>query len=148
MRVINAASLEKHGPCDEGLAAFLRAYPAGVDVSHWTILDQMMLLAHQGVRPFWGWAVEKGLIPSWSMSGAILSGADLSGADLDGADLSGADLAFADLSQSQLSGTCFRDASLHEARLDGAAWDAGTVWPEGFDPLQHGAESMRPKMPQ
>jgi hypothetical protein len=76
---------------------------------------------------------------------AFLASADLSNANLQSADLSGADLAFADLSQSQLSGTCFRDTSLHEARLDGAAWDAGTVWPEGFDPLQHGAEPMRPQ---
>lgn len=74
---------------------------------------------------------------------AFLASADLSNADLESADLSGADLAFADLTQSQLSGACFRDASLHEARLDGAAWDAETVWPEGFNPLQHGVAPMR-----
>ena len=79
---------------------------------------------------------------------AFLASADLTNANLQSADLSGADLAFADLSQSQLSGACFRDASLHEARFDGATWDAGTVWPEGFDPLQHGAKPMRPTPPQ
>lgn len=74
---------------------------------------------------------------------AFLANSDLTGADLRWADFTGADLSHADLTSAQLFGTCFREASLHDTCLEGVQWDADTVWPEGFDPLQHGASSIQ-----
>jgi hypothetical protein len=74
---------------------------------------------------------------------ALSANSGLTGADLGRADFTGAELAHADLTSAQLFGTCFRDASLHDTCLEGVQWDADTVWPEGFDPLQHGASSIQ-----
>jgi hypothetical protein len=79
---------------------------------------------------------------------SFLASADLSNANLGSADLTGADLACADLTNAQLTGTCLRDASLNEACLEGVKWDAATIWPDGFDPLEHGAPPMREKPPK
>jgi hypothetical protein len=79
---------------------------------------------------------------------SFLASADLSNANLRSADLTGADLACADLTSAQLTGTCLRDASLNEACLEGVQWDAATVWPDGFDPSEHGAPPMREKPPK
>jgi hypothetical protein len=81
------------------------------------------------------------------LGGAFLASADLSHATLAGADLSGADLACADLTNADLSGACLRDASLKGACLEGVGWDAGTIWPEGFDPVNHGAPPIRAEPP-
>lgn len=74
---------------------------------------------------------------------AFLANVDLTSANLRGADLNGVDLACADLTNAQLLGANLSDASLQEVCLEGVAWDEKTVWPEGFDPLQHGAAPMQ-----
>ena len=75
---------------------------------------------------------------STDLRGAILAGADLTGADLFGADLTGADLTGANLRGVDLSRTILTDAILTDA--DG--W--GTIWPEGFDPVEAGADIDSP----
>ncbi|MCB9759064.1 MAG: pentapeptide repeat-containing protein [Alphaproteobacteria bacterium] len=69
------------------------------------------------------------------LSDAVLAQADLSYADLTGASLSGADLCGA-----RLEGT-----TLDDADLEGARYDGHTVWPEGFDPEEAGAEADDPE---
>ncbi|MGC9969720.1 MAG: pentapeptide repeat-containing protein [Bryobacteraceae bacterium] len=56
-------------------------------------------------------------------------GADLGGANLRHADLSGAELCAANLYGADLTG----------AKLSDAAFSASTVWPDGYEPIAHGA---------
>jgi hypothetical protein len=46
---------------------------------------------------------------------------------------------YANLRGADLRGTNLQDADLGGANLRGARYDAGTVWPEGFDPDAAGA---------
>lgn len=78
---------------------------------------------------------------------AILALADLSEADLSCADLALASLNGADLRGARLRGADLIDADLSDALLDGADltgahYDANTRWPEGYDPIEHGAIRM------
>ena len=93
------------------------------------------------------------------LRGALLGGADLFNSDLGGADLRGADLAEAllsasnlsladltganlfraDLTEANLCGADLTDANLIGADLRGAEYDAQTIFPMGFDPVQAGA---------
>lgn len=68
-----------------------------------------------------------------------LTDVDLRGANLTGARLSGTVLAEADLRGADLSGADLSGADLTDANLRGARYDAGTSWPEGFDPGASGA---------
>jgi uncharacterized protein YjbI with pentapeptide repeats len=77
---------------------------------------------------------------------ANLQGADLSGSDLRSATLTGADLRGCNLRRVKFAGqdAIVADSWIPEARLDGAevagaVFDAGTVWPTGYDPARHGA---------
>ena len=127
--------------CEEGIAAFLSAFPGSYD-GEWTALSQALALGDPRTRPFVGWAQAKGLIPTWSMAGwnldganlyganlarTNLRGADLRGASLDGADLYGASLAGADLYGADLRGADLRGANLGGANL--GRWERG---PDGF----------------
>src|SRR2546427_587010 len=60
--------------------------------------------------------------------------ADLHSALLIHAPLAGAFLVDANLRQADLAG-----ADLTNANLTGARYDARTRWPDGFDPVKHGA---------
>jgi hypothetical protein len=71
---------------------------------------------------------------------AYLSEATLKGADLGDADLAGAGLEGADLSGANLCGTNLTRANLTSAKLAAARYDFRTVWPEGFEPQDSGAE--------
>ena len=64
-----------------------------------------------------------------TLEGADLGDADLAGAGLEGADLSGANLCGANLTRADLTGVKFAQA----------IYDFRTVWPEGFEPHDHGA---------
>jgi uncharacterized protein YjbI with pentapeptide repeats len=68
------------------------------------------------------------------LQGARLRRVNLRHADLGGAKLENADLEYADL----------RHAILNGARLQAARATADTLWPEGFDPNEHGVE-VRPR---
>jgi hypothetical protein len=95
--------------------------------------------------------------------GSNLQGADLTGADLTKAKLMRPDrcvpagfrrwltpelgylppnLAQADLTGAILVGADLIDADLTGATLSGVRADARTRWPEGFDPQQHGVETL------
>jgi hypothetical protein len=79
--------------------------------------------------------------------------ADLQPADLDDADLTAADLRDADLrrarllgarlARAQLMGTWLQQTDLRGADLTGALYDSRTHWPAGFDPVKHGAISIK-----
>lgn len=99
-----------------------------------------------------------------SLQRADLSATDLTGADLRSAYLKGADLRRADLTQADLTGAVFDEArlagarfagarlhgaflqaaDLSRARFEGAIFDAGTMWPPGFDPIDAGAVESPP----
>jgi formylglycine-generating enzyme required for sulfatase activity/predicted 2-oxoglutarate/Fe(II)-dependent dioxygenase YbiX len=65
--------------------------------------------------------------------------ATLARADLRNADLSWANLEKADLSGATLCGANLEDANLDHAILTDGQWDYETAWPDGFDPISHGA---------
>ena len=95
------------------------------------------------VRSLRGAMLEGANLDFKSMAGFDLSGANLSRADLGSANLTGASLAGADLSEANLSGAYLwradlSGANLSEANLAGAAYDEKTVFPDGFDPEEHG----------
>lgn len=64
-----------------------------------------------------------------TLEGADLGDADFAGAGLEGADFSGANLCGANLTRADLTGVKFTQAR----------YDFRTVWPEGFEPHDHGA---------
>ena len=86
--------------------------------------------------------------------GQFLFRAHLRGSDLRCADFRGADLIEADFREADLRGADFRlgnlggitrmlganlsGANLDQARLEGCEYDAHTIFPDGFDPEQHG----------
>lgn len=96
-----------------------------------------------------GAAPEKTQIPAPDLSGAKLTGAKLPGAKLEKASMTGADLTGASLTRAVLRGSDLRGARLQSADLTGAdltganlanaLYDPQTRWPEGYDPLKHGA---------
>lgn len=57
-------------------------------------------------------------------------------------DLTSADVTGADFRSAVLVGARMECLGLAEARLEGAAYDGGTRWPDGFDPAAHGAVSI------
>lgn len=79
---------------------------------------------------------------------AILIGCDFKDAVLVGADFTCADLTNATLSNSNVRFCCFKGSTLKGADLRvinaesadwyGAIYDAGTLWPVGFDPVAFG----------
>lgn len=97
---------------------------------------------------FQGASLMRASLARANLQGAFLANTDLSNANLRRANLIGADLACADLTRAQLAGACLRDASLKDACFEGVKWDADTVWPEGFDPCQHGAAPMHSEPPE
>jgi hypothetical protein len=111
------------------------------------------------LRPYWV-AMYRG--ESADLHGAVLFNAPLAHGDLTFANLRGADLRSADLQDADLGGATLAGADLRGANLQGAAWyaygsidgvlipntwtdfrgaryDRRTRWPDGFDPLKHGA---------
>lgn len=78
------------------------------------------------------------------LTSANLENARLREAKLDRANLIDARLDEADLTSTSLAGADLSGASLVGARLDGARYDEETTWPEGFDPVAHGA-TLTPK---
>jgi uncharacterized protein YjbI with pentapeptide repeats len=81
------------------------------------------------------------------LAGATLTGAWLQGADLRETSLVGADLTFANLTSASLQGADLSAAVLtgaitRDADFTGAIYDALTVFPEGFDPVEAGMIDM------
>jgi hypothetical protein len=76
------------------------------------------------------------------LSRADLTGAELTGADLTGADLTGATLTRANLSDADLTKADLSRTNVVEASIRGARFNAGTVWPEHFDPEAAGAVQL------
>jgi hypothetical protein len=62
---------------------------------------------------------------------------------LERVDFRRADLSEADFGQTLIRGCDFRDANMEHADLTDATYDAATRWPEGFDPVAHGAAVVR-----
>jgi hypothetical protein len=77
------------------------------------------------------------------LRGTSLRGADLSNLNLWSTNLAGADLTGADLRDSCLIGTDLTEANLKDAQLGDAYFNQDTRWPDGFDPLRHGAEFVK-----
>lgn len=83
-----------------------------------------------------------------NLTGADLEGADLreskfvranlAAANLSAANLEGGKLAKADLREAKLAGANLR-ADLSGTRLEGARFDEGTIWPDGFHAEESGA---------
>lgn len=70
---------------------------------------------------------------------ANLQEANLRHADCTKSEMQGAHLDRADLTGAMLCGTNLSEAILDGTILTDAIWDYETTWPEGFDPLAHGA---------
>jgi hypothetical protein len=96
--------LEERDACKDGIDAFVKSFPNGLNLSGWTPLCQLIIIGHPELRKFWGWAVSNGLIPAWSLVRANLVRANLDGANLDGANLDGANLYGANLDGANLDG--------------------------------------------
>jgi len=104
----------------------------------------------RGLRLGWGWRVSLSRLDlcDADLHGANLCAADLFYSDLCNANLRDAVLWDADLSNVDLSGADLYGADLHNkklhtaylthAKLKGAKYDRGTIWPDGFDPDAHG----------
>jgi uncharacterized protein YjbI with pentapeptide repeats len=73
------------------------------------------------------------------LQNAHLDDADLQNARLDDAELQSAFLRGANLQRAALQRANLRYAILERADLNDAVYDAGTQWPEGFKPEDHGA---------
>ena len=81
--------------------------------------------------------------------GADLTGADLTGVRLEGASfefalllgshLRGADLRHVEMIECDLRDADLTDTDLTGANLLGSSYNCHTRWPEGFDPIKHGA---------
>ena len=118
--------------CQECVEAFDALYPDGLRQETWSRWHQTLMLGHPILRRGWGWAVWKGLIPAWSLSGTNLIEANLSRADLREANLRRANLSRAYLIGANLSGAYLRRADLSEAdlrraNLSGATMPDGTI---------------------
>ena len=61
------------------------------------------------------------------------------GADFSGADLSGAKMLDTHFENCNLCGAIMLGEEIEGAIFTGAKFDMHTVWPEGFNPLEHGA---------
>ena len=94
---ITAEKLQAHNACQEGVDAFARAFPEGIDVAEWTPEYQIGVMMHNELRMYLGWAWAVGVLPQWSMRGWRLTRANLTDADLTRADLTRANLTRADL---------------------------------------------------
>ena len=124
--IVTLADLQGDNNLPRACGRFIEQFASDIGESStdvaWTLAAQMLMLADPFWRGGWGWAVQNGYVPAWSMSRA----------DLSRADLSGANLSDADLSKANLSGANLNRADLHRADLSGAKWDEGTIWPAGF----------------
>jgi hypothetical protein len=78
-------------------------------------------------------------LPGAHLGGARLGRAILKGADLTGADLTHVVFRGSDLRAAKLLGADLTGADLTGADLANALYNSQTRWPEGFDPLKHGA---------
>lgn len=78
--------------------------------------------------------LQKSLLRLARLEGALLRWANLEGANLQDANLEGADLQYARLQGANLKGVNFVVADLREA-----VYNEKTIWPDDFDPLDHGA---------
>ncbi len=128
---IRRKTLVEHRACKEGLEWFdalkerMGVPKNKVLTIQWDALAMVWSLTDEDSRRLVRWAINKGILPSWSLSDADLRGAylfraDLSDADLRGADLRGADLSDADLRDADLRGADLSDADLSDADLRGA----------------------------
>ena len=94
---ITLKTLEDKGACTSGIEDFAKYYGEITEITiEWTRETQIELIKSP-MRKHYGWAALKGLVPTWSMSGANLYGATLEGATLEGATLRSADLEGANL---------------------------------------------------
>jgi len=123
---IRRKTLVEHRACSEGLEWFdemkerMGAPKNKVLVIEWDALSMVWSLTDEDSRSWVRWAINEGILPSWSLRGADLRGADLSGADLSGADLSRAILSDAYLIGADLYGAYLQGADLQGADLSGA----------------------------
>lgn len=117
-----------------------------------------------------GTFLERAVLYRADLSGAVLDDARLQGAQLDNANLTdarlvradlraaslieaqlthgqfgGADLTGADLTRAELRSANLETAILENTTLDDARYDETTTWPEGFDPVVHGAILVVPE---
>ena len=120
--IIDAPRLRELKACEDGVKAFVEAFPEGLDVSRWDASCQLGGLMHPELRRYLGWAWGSRLLPrlpmaGWNLRGVDLSRANLSRANLRGANLYGADLYRADLREADLTGVNLTGADLAEANL-------------------------------
>ncbi len=111
MRVTQKLLTDK-GACQEGVEAFIKAFPKGFDSANWTLEKQLEVLHDESLRRYFGWAYFNGIVPLWSMYGANLYGANLSSANLNSANLSSAHLTTA-----HQTGAILRSANIRSDNL-------------------------------
>ncbi len=105
---------------------------------------QLLTQYQAGQRNFSAAELRRAQLMNANLRGVDLSYADLRGANLQSAQLRGADLSYAVLEQANLEaadlrgalliGTSFRQANLKDICLEGADFDASTLFPEGYTP--------------
>lgn len=146
---IRRKTLVDHKACKKGLDWFdalkerMGVPKNKVLVIEWDALAMVWSLTGKDSRSWVRWAIDEGILPSWSLSGADLRGANLIDANLIGANLRdanlrgaylrGADIRGADLSDANLRGADLRDAYLYGADLYGADL-YGAYYPSGDVP--------------
>jgi len=132
---IRRKTLVEHRACKEGLEWFdelVLSMGQEVDLEfEWDALSMVWSLTDEDSRSWVRWAINKGILPSWSLRGSNLSGANLRGADLQDANLVGADLRGADLSGAILYDANLVGADLQDANLSVAYYPTDDV-PAGW----------------
>jgi uncharacterized protein YjbI with pentapeptide repeats len=149
LRKAHLAGTDMHG------AHLDHANLSGANLSSCNLIDSRLREADlsqvNAANAFFSGAHMRGtVLQSAVLTNVLLNNAGLVEGDLRRADLQGANLVGADLSQARLEGTNFAGAKFKPGRtspddgdgktplVDGATYDAETVWPEDFDPAAQG----------
>jgi hypothetical protein len=80
-----------------------------------------------------------------SLDNVSFLGAQLNGTNLSDSNLINTNFVGADLSNAQVNNSNLTDANLSDANLSLTAYNAFTIWPDGFDPVAAGAVSSDQK---
>ena len=85
--MITVNKLEELGLCQDGIERYLNLHKDGIFEYEWNVEKQVSLI-RSSLRKYFGWFIEKGLLPLYSMSGTFFIRDRLDEADLRGVDFS------------------------------------------------------------
>ena len=115
---ITIEMLKKKEACLEGIKEFEKIF--GLETKlEWTKEKQIELFKTPLCK-YIMWAVNKGIIPLWSMAGANMAGANMAGADMTDADMARANMAGADMANANMARANMAGANMARANMAGA----------------------------